>query len=335
MQVLGTIDGHEQLAALSDGHRLAILRRLMCGPSTLSRLGRLFDKHPAWVRHHLKRLEAVGLVEPAGERTTGNYTEKFYRACAGAFSVHMLIAPATGSRDQIMMLGSDDFALQMLAGDLNDGPGDFEMIPSAIGSLDGLVALRQGLADIAGCHLFDAEAHEYNAPFLRHLFPDRALEMVTLAHREQGLMTSANGRVKVSDVRDLAGGGIRFANRNAGSGTRVWLDARLRELAIPPDAIEGYDVELRTHTDVALAVASGNADAGLGIRAAADRFGLRFTPLFTERYDLVFAAERAEEEPFARLRDRLDSRAFRSEVGRLRGYDSEHTGDGVRIGARV
>jgi molybdate-binding protein len=331
MQALGTIDRHDQIAMLSDEHRLAIMRRLMCGPSTISRLGREFDKHPAWVRHHVKRLESVGLVEPAGERTTLNYTEKFYRASAGAFAIHMVVAPATGSRTPIMVLGSDDFALQLLATDLNEGPGDFEIVPSAIGSLDGLIALRQGLADVAGCHLFDAVSGDYNTPFLRHLFPDRAVDMVTLAHREQGLMTAPASHLNVTDIADIAGRDVRFANRNAGSGTRVWLDARLRELGIPTEAITGYDVELRTHTDVALAIASGQADVGLGIRAAAEDFGLDFTPLFMERYDLVFAAGRAEDEPFARLRERLDSRAFRSEVRGLGGYDADHTGDGVRI----
>lgn len=334
MRPLGTIDRHDQLAALSDEHRLAILRRLMCGPSTLSRLGREFDKHPAWVRHHLKRLEAVGLVEPAGEQTTRNYTEKFYRAAAGAFAVHMLVAPSTGSRAPLMVLGSDDFALQRLASDLNEGPGDFEVVSSAIGSLDGLIALRQGLADVAGCHLLDAEAGDYNAPYLRHLFPDRSVDMVTLAHREQGLMTAPGCRTPIKDISDLVNVGVRFANRNAGSGTRVWLDARLRELAISSGAIVGYDVELRTHSDVALAVASGAADAGLGVRAAADRFGLVFTPLFFERYDLVFKADRAEDEPLVRLRDRLESRAFRDEVRGLCGYDADHTGDGVRIAIR-
>jgi putative molybdopterin biosynthesis protein len=331
MQTLGTIDRHDQLAALTDGHRLAILRRLMSAPSTLSRLGREFDKHPAWVRHHLKRLEAVGLVELAGERTTANYTEKFYRATAGAFTVHLLVAPETGARSPIMVLGSDDFALQILAGDLNRGPGDFEIVPSAIGSLDGLVALRQGLADVAGCHLFDAPTGDYNTPFLRHLFPDRAVDVVTLAHREQGLMTAPGSPLRVGDIRDLAGSGIRFANRNPGSGTRVWLDARLHELGVAPEAIDGYDVELRTHSEVALSIASGTADVGLGVRAAADEFGLDFTPLFMERYDLVFAAGRADDEPFARLRERMDSRAFHSEVGRLGGYDSQHTGDGVGL----
>jgi len=331
MQTLGTIDRHDQLAALSDEHRLAILRRLMCGPSTLSRLGREFDKHPAWVRHHLKRLEAVGLVEPAGECTTRNYTEKFYRASSGAFAVHMIVGPSTGAKAPLMVLGSDDFALQLLASDLNEGAGDFEVVSSSIGSLDGLVALRQGLADVAGCHLFDAEAGDYNTPYLRHLFPDRAVDMITLAHREQGLMTARGSRHKLSDIGDLAGGDVRFANRNAGSGTRVWLDARIRELGISAESITGYDVELRTHSDVALAVASGAADAGLGIRAAADRFGLEFTPLFFERYDLVFNADRAEDEPLARLRDRLESRAFRTEVRGLCGYDADHTGDALLL----
>lgn len=179
--------------------------------------------------------------------------------------------------------------------------------------------------------MFDVEADDYNAPYLRHLFPDRAVDMVTLAHREQGLMTVPGSHKRVREITDLSSGDVRFANRNPGSGTRVWLDARLRTLSIPTDAIDGYDIELRTHSDVALAVSSGHADAGLEIRAAADLFGLEFTPLFMERYDLVFAAERAEDEPFARLRTRLDSRAFQSEVRHLGGYNTDHTGDGTRL----
>jgi putative molybdopterin biosynthesis protein len=144
-------------------------------------------------------------------------------------------------------------------------------------------------------------------------------------------MTAKGSRKRVRGIADLAGGGVWFANRNPGSGTRVWLDAQLRALRIPPDSIDGYDVEWRTHSEVALAVSSGHADAGLGVRAAAERSGLDFTPLFTERYDLVFSADRAEEEPFARIRDRLDSRAFHREVRRLGGYNADHTGDGTRL----
>jgi putative molybdopterin biosynthesis protein len=324
------ISRQDQLAALSDEHRMAILRRLMCGPSTISRLGRDFERHPAWIRHHIKRLEAAGLVESAGERTTRNYTEKFYRASAGALAVHMLVAPDPGSKRLMVALGSDDFALQLLTEKFNEMPGDYQIAASSIGSLDGLVALRQGLADVAGCHLFDAAADDYNVPYLRHLFPDRAMDVVTLAHREQGLMQAPGDKRSVT-IENLADSGLRFVNRNPGSGTRVWFDARLRELGISHDRIQGYEIELRTHGEVAQAVASGAADIGLGVRAAAEEHGLRFTRLFTERYDLVFDVARAEGEGIRRLLDRLESRALKKGISGLLGYDASHTGEETRL----
>jgi len=331
MQALRDIKRQDQLAALSDEHRLALLRRLMCGPSTISRLGRDFGRHPAWIRHHLKRLEAVGLVESAGQVTTRNYTEKFYRAVADAFAVHLLVAPDGGDRQITMALGSDDFALQLLTKELNEGPSTFEIAASSVGSLDGLIALRQGLADVAGCHLLDPDTDEYNFPYLRHLFPDRPVDVITLAYREQGLLRRPGAQPKVTDIAELAGSTIRFANRNAGSGTRVWLDARLRECGVPHNEILGYDEELRTHADVAVAVASGAADVGLAVRAVAEQYELEFTPLFTERYDLVIDASRADEESFVRIRDHLDTRRFRRGVGQLIGYDAGHTGEGTRL----
>jgi putative molybdopterin biosynthesis protein len=331
MQPLGTINRQDQLAALSDEHRLALLRRLMCAPSTISRLGRDFDRHPAWIRHHVKRLQSVGLIEPAGEKTTRNYTEKFYRASSGALAVHMLIAPDPGSKRLMVALGSDDFALQLLTEEFNELQSDYEIVASSVGSLDGLIALRQGLADVAGCHLFDAAADDYNVPYLRHLFPDRAVDVVTLAHREQGLM-SAPGNTAVQSIEDLTNPAARFVNRNPGSGTRVWLDGRLRDLGIPHGQIRGYENEVRTHGEVALAVASGTADVGLGVKAAAEEHGLKFTPLFTERYDLVFSADRSEGEDVQRLRERLESRVFKTGISELCGYDSSHTGEKQLVG---
>jgi putative molybdopterin biosynthesis protein len=330
MQPLGMINRQDQLAALSDEHRSALLRRLMCGPSTISRLGRDFGRHPAWIRHHLKKLEAVGLIEPAGEKTTRNYTEKFYRAASSALAIHMLIAPESDSGHMLVALGSDDFALKLLAEEFNASGTAHEIVASSVGSLDGLVALRQGLADVAGCHLFDAAADDYNVPFLRHLFPDRPVDVVTLAHREQGFMHAA-GATQVRDVADLPGSGLRFANRNPGSGTRVWFDSRLRDLGIAHGLIDGYGVELRTHDEIAEAVASGAADIGLGVRAAAEQFGLEFTPLFTERYDLVFDASRTHNPEVARLRDKMAGKRLHSGIDRLVGYDATHTGEETRL----
>ncbi|NTU72114.1 MAG: helix-turn-helix domain-containing protein [Coriobacteriia bacterium] len=330
MQPLGMINRQDQLAALADEHRMAILRRLMCGPSTISRLGRDFGKHAAWIRHHVKRLEAVELIELAGVKKTRNYTEKFYRATSTALAVHMLVSPDSGERKMMVALGSDDFALQLLTDEYNALAGDQEIMASSVGSLDGLIALRQGLADVAGCHLFDAAAGDYNVPYLRHLFPDRSVDVVTLAHREQGLM-SAPGDTRVRAVEDIAEPGIRFVNRNPGSGTRIWFDARLGDLGIPASAVTGYDTVMRTHGDVALAVATGQADVGLGIRAAAEAHGLEFAPLFTERYDLVFNADRSHGDDIQRLLERLSSRGFKNGVGGLSGYDASHTGEETRI----
>lgn len=327
MRPAAPLDIDDQLASLADPHRLAVLRRLMCGPSTISRLGRELERHPAWIRHHLKKLESVGLVEFVEARTTGNYTEKYYRASAPAFSVHHLFTPDAGDGAMLMVMGSDDFALECLVNDANEAAGRQAVVPVAVGSLDGLVALRQGLADVAGCHLYDADAGDYNRPYVAHIFPERAMLGITLAHREQGLITAHGNPLSIRDVADLGRPGVRLADRNAGSGTRVWLDARLKALGIERSRINGSGGELRTHTDVALAVASGQADAGLGVRAAAERFGLGFVPLFFERYDLFIDADRVDEPALAPLLDRLATGSFRQEVRRIRGYDAGHTGE--------
>jgi molybdate-binding protein len=136
---------------------------------------------------------------------------------------------------------------------------------------------------------------------------------------------------RVAGLADLPGSGIRFVNRNPGSGTRAWIDAQLRELGIGHEAILGYGDELRTHSEIAHAVASGAADVGLGVRTAAETYDLEFTPLFTERYDLVFDATRTEGEDVVRLLDRLGSKKTRRGIDKLLGYDASHTGEAKRL----
>lgn len=331
MDPVGTIQDLDQFSALADEHRRDILRRLMHGESTISRLGREFGRHPAWIRHHVKRLEALGLVEMTEERTTRNYTEKFYRASAGAYAVHLLIGPDPGRRDSVLFLGSHDFAVELLAQMCEESASAPLLVPAAVGSLDGLIALQQGLPDIAGCHLFDPVAGEYNIPFIAHLFLDRPVVGVTLAHREQGLFTAPGNPLGLASPADLARDGIRLANRNAGSGTRVWLDRSLASHGIAPATVPGYDEPLRTHTDVADAIASGRADLGVGVRAAAERFDLGFVPLYHERYDLVVYRDRLEDERIAAILEVVRSEAFKESVGRLVGYDATHTGEELAL----
>jgi putative molybdopterin biosynthesis protein len=325
MKGLGVIDQQVQLSAIADPRRLAILRMLMVRPMTLSQIGERIGKHPAWVRHHVQVLVAARLAALVEERAVKNYVEKYYAATAGAFEAHMVIAPESDEPRTLIALGSHDLGLALLSEDVESSHVGLVSVP--VGSLDGLIALRQGLCDIAGCHLFDDERNEYNTPFLRHLFPDMPVLAVTLAYREQGLITAPGNPLGLHGVEDLARGGVRLANRNPGSGTRVWLDARLRHESIDTEKIPGYEDTLATHTAVASAIASGAADAGVGLRASAEALGLGFKPLFMERYDLVMRKDRLSDDALMTLLDSLSSRHLKRTLGAIAGYDTAHTGE--------
>lgn len=328
MAEIRALHGHRQLEAIADSRRLGILRMLMHRPATLTQIGERIGKHPAWVRHHLCVLVDAGLAELVEERVVRNYTEKYYGATANAFETHLLVTPATGEARTLVALGSHDLGLQLLGDEVERA--HVGLVSVSVGSLDGLVALRQGLCDVAGCHLFDDEREEYNTPFLRHLFPDIPVAAVTLAYREQGLITAPGDPLGIQDLADLAGTGARLANRNAGSGTRVWLDGRLRRERIDTGAIAGYDTSFGTHTAVGTAIAAGEADAGIGLRASAERFGLHFRPLFQERYDLVVRRDRLDEASIHALLETLASRRLKRTLGTLAGYDASHTGEEAR-----
>ena len=321
-----------QLKALSDPNRIEILRLVMAAPSTLSQLGAQLERHPAWIRHHVKQLEAAGFVELVESRKVAGYTEKYYAATATAFVVDLMITPRPVTRDVIVVLGSDDPALELLAVSLHEAEGpDVFRLP--MGSLEGLIALRQGRGHVVGCHLLDSASGDYNDPYLRHLFPGRSFSVITLAHRQQGLAVAPGNPLGLRSLRDVVEAEARFANRNAGSGTRVWLDRRLDGDGLARKRLSGYSDELFTHREVAAAVAEGRADAGLAVRAAAEAEGLGFVPLFEERFDLVIPAEirhTALLEPFVRT---LSSAEFKTAVEALGGYSTRHSGDERAVAA--
>jgi putative molybdopterin biosynthesis protein len=130
-------------------------------------------------------------------------------------------------------------------------------------------------------------------------------------------------------VADIARPGVCFVNRNAGSGTRLWLDAELRRLGIPAENVNGYDTVVKTHTEAASLVAAGKADVSLGLQAAAYQHGLDFLPLFEERYDLVLPRE--NESILTPVLDYLQTAAFRRELNTLTGYNSAHSGEQIAL----
>jgi putative molybdopterin biosynthesis protein len=325
MQSLNRLHAFNQLKILSDPRRLAILRHLMSEPATLSQLGRMMGEHPAWVRHHLKLLEEAGLVELGEVKISEGYLEKYYQSKARAFLLQELLLPEMPGKKMVVLSGSHDLAMELLAG---SACGDLELINLPVGSLDGLVALRQGMCNATGCHLYDATSDEFNTSFVHHFFPDQTMLLLTLAHREQGLIVPPGNPQKVHGLQDLASG-LRYINRNRGSGTRLWLDGQLHRLNISPDQIVGYYEEAQTHTEVALAVQRGRAQVGLGIRAAAISHGLGFIPLYIERYDLVMSNELLIDKWFTPILDTFYSGNFRRQVDNLGGYDTSHLGDQI------
>ncbi len=329
MEAPSIISHVEQLRVVSDPHRWALLKRLMAGPASLSGLGREFDKPASWARYHVKELERVGLVRLAEIRQHLHYAEHLYAAAAPAYSVSLLITPEPDASEALILLGSDDLAVTLLAGEAR-----LEGTPvwaGAVGSLDGMIAVHQGLADIAGCHLYEPDTGEYNTVHARCMFPGKPVVMVTVAEREQGLIVAAGNPLDVRGLEDLARPDLRFLNRNPGSGTRVWLDWALREAGIPTEAISGYADWVSTHGGAAEAVRSGQADASMGIRAAAEQRGITFVPLAHERYDLIIPEERMNDPRVQRLLERLTKPSFEAEVRRLGGYSTDETGAERRV----
>ncbi len=320
MKKLSPLTSFEQTKLLADARRLQILRYLMDTPATLTQLAGKLGKSPAWVRHHIQILADADLVELAEVRVRGTVTEKFYRAKSGALLLQQMILP-DGERPALLFAGSHDLAIEGLAEKLSP---HIDIILNPVGSLDGLIQLRQGLCHLSGTHLLD-ESGAYNTPWLSRLFPQRDLQVVTLAHRTQGLMLASGNPKGIRAVSDLARDEIRFVNRNPGSGTRIWLDEELRKENIPANAIKGYDKSCVTHSAAAQQVRDGQADVAIGLQAAALQFGLDFIPLFEERFDLTVPKEHAA--LAAPLLDELQSAAFRNAAQSLTGY----TQSGVEI----
>lgn len=324
MKKVERLQSFANMKLLADARRMDILRILMASPTTLTGLAHRMKQSPAWIRHHILALESANLVEVSEIRKTGKVTEKFYRAKADAFWLQEIILPKT-KKPAVIASGSHDLALEGIAEHLQK---HVLFLSLPVGSLDGLVNLRQGLCQISGSHLLD-ESGEYNAPFVRHLFPDRDVEIVTLAYRTQGLMFANGNPLGIKNLAGIAKPGVRFVNRNAGSGTRLWLDTELRRLKIPADKVNGYDKVVKTHNDAAFAVQSGRVDVALGQQAAAHQQGLGFLPLFEERYDLVLPRE--NEAVLLPLLEYIQTQEFRQSLGLLTGYNTAHSGEHIKL----
>jgi putative molybdopterin biosynthesis protein len=219
----------------------------------------------------------------------------------------------------IFCIGSHDLTLDLMSQFLAEH--DRRLASANVGSQGGLIALRRGEAHLAGSHLLNPETGEYNISYIRQYMPDIPVKVVALVGREQGLMMKRGNPKGITSLEDLTKPQVQFLNRQRGAGTRVLLDYHLRLKAIAPERIVGYSQEEYTHLGVAAAVASGRADCGLGIAAAAQALDLEFIPLFQERYDLVIPKQFADGDLLSPLFGLFADGHFREAVAQLPGYD--------------
>src|ERR1041385_8996015 len=291
-----------------------------------------------FVRVHLGRVEdkliAAPLGRGAGVITTMVHADGLMRipslvegVNAGEEMEVELLRPLADVENTILAIGSHDLAIGILEDRLKLTHPECKIAATNVGSLGGLFALERRETHIAGCHLLDPDTGAYNIPDIKRMIPDTPVVLVHLARREQGLIVKRGNPKKIAGLDALARPDLMFVNRQPGSGTRVLLDYELQRLQMNPAGIRGYEREEFTHMAVGVAVASGLADAGLGVRSAANALGLDFIPVGEEQYDLVFLRSFFESEKGARLVKTIVSQGFKRAVNDLGGYDTARAGE--------
>jgi putative molybdopterin biosynthesis protein len=307
-------------------------------PTTTARLARKLAStlgSDDWVRVRLGRVDdgivATPLPRGAGVLTSLVRADGLLVVPAGVEGHHAgervrveLLRGLAAIGRTIVAIGSHDLVLDVAASALRAADPLVTLVSSNVGSLGGLVALRDGLCHVAGSHLLDPATGAYTLPFVDRLVPDAAV--VRLVHREQGLIVAPGNPLGVTGIADLPR--LRYVNRQRGAGTRALLDHHLA--GTDPAAITGYAREEHTHLAVAAAVAAGSADAGLGVLAAARAFGCDFVPVAQEPYDLVVHPRALDDPLLAPLWALLDDPGFRADVEALGGYSCAETGRRIR-----
>ncbi len=240
-----------------------------------------------------------------------------------------LLRPASAIGRTLVAVGSHDNTLDLISDEIRRRSGKARLSSSHVGSMGGIMALKRRVCHLAGIHLLDPSDGSYNLSYIEKYLPGRSLTLVNLVTRQQGLMVAKGNPKGITGIECLTREGVTFVNRQAGSGTRILLDYRLKALGIDDKSIDGYTRDEYTHMSVAVAVLSGTADAGLGIHAAARALDLDFIPVVTEQYDLLIDNDFADTPMVEEFLATIRSQRFKERVLALGGYSTETTGEVV------
>ena len=201
-----------------------------------------------------------------------------------------------------------------------------EIVPAAASSKLALAWLNEGKVHIAGSHLEDPKTGEFNLPYIRESFPDEEMIVITFARWEEGLVVAPGNPKGIRHPADLARRGVKFMNRELGSGSRALLDKLLEKAGVAAAKIQGYERVAFGHLAAAYCVVSREAHACMATRSAAQTFGLDFVPLHSARYDLVMRKATADLPAAKAFLDVLQRATLRRKLEVLAGYDTSQTG---------
>ncbi len=292
------------------------------------------EDKPSTIRMKITRVGGRMIVRPAlalGEHLSysvpaDGYATDVQGQTSGA-SVRVTLARDREAIEREISIAGCDPAVGLAAAHLRHRNDQTSIVCWSMGSMAALRALQKGEVHVAGLHLLDSVTGESNLPVLRQVLTDSHYDVVTFATWEEGFLVRTGNPKSIAVVADLVDPRVVLINREDGAGARRLLDDRLREAGIDPIHVQGYEHIVLSHFEVARAIATHQADVGIGIRSMAQLYGLDFIPLQVARYDLVVPQAYLMSHPtLANLFDTIVSRSFRAELEALGGYDTRETG---------
>lgn len=242
-----------------------------------------------------------------------------------------LLTPKKKLKSTLVVIGSHDPLLDELADLIHRDNHNMYLSSAHVGSMGGIMAVRRGEAHAAGIHLLDTETGRYNVSYIKKYFPYGGVYLVRCVGRQQGLMLQKGNPLQIRSFSDISKDGVRYVNRQKGSGTRILMDYLCQKNGINPDSVYGYEREEMTHNSVAVQIAGGSADAGMGIYSAAKLYDLDFIPVCEEEYDLLIPEVAWSTGMVRQLIRTLKSREFKERINALGGYTLDRPGEIIDV----